>query len=111
MDPVAIAQCEEWGVEKVRAYVDGFGPGVQAFDMREWLIRKDRAELAAKDAEQARIAAEALEAAKLSAQTSRDAAIASAQSAKWTMWAAIAAFTSVLITLVQAILAAAKPLI
>jgi hypothetical protein len=67
----------------------------------EWLEERRRADAAATEAENLRIANGSLAASQAAAAAARDAAVATKQSARWTMWAAIAAAASAAISLWQ----------
>lgn len=94
--------CEKNGIDWVRARVVSMAGNASALPFQQWLNEYERLEREIAEAEQRRLSEAAIDAAKLSAEISRDAAVAARKSARWTMWAAIAAAVTALIPLLQA---------
>ncbi|NVI81906.1 hypothetical protein [Janthinobacterium sp. BJB401] len=69
----------------------------------KWIGEEQRREQQIREDAQRKLTEEALTAAKISAETSRDAALAAKESAKWTMWTAVAAFMGLVVTFFQAV--------
>lgn len=68
----------------------------------KWIGEERRLEQNIRDEDQRKLTEAALAAAKMSADTSRDAALAAKEAAKWTMWTAVAAFMGLVVTFFQA---------
>lgn len=96
------AQCDRMGISGALSFLNDVESGNSTPGyIREWIDEFERREAAAREEAQRQISVAAVEAAQLAANTSRDAAEASRKSAFWTMWAAIAAASSVLFQLVS----------
>lgn len=106
MDEQALADIirnfETKSLGEARIWADRQGTSELGYEFRKWIAAQEEIERKEREAEQRHMAEQAIAAAKLSAETSRDAAIASMRSARWTMWAAVAAFMGVLVTVAQA---------
>lgn len=98
--------CDKKGISWVRANLPNEDPPSQAV-YREWIDEYENVENAQKAAEQMRLTQDGIDAARLAAEIAGYAAAASRLSAKWTMWAALAAAFSAL----AAALSAALPIL
>jgi len=99
-------ECSDMGISWVRGNLPHAPSSIQAV-YSEWVDEYESIENAQKAAEQMRLTQDGVDAARLAAETSGHAADASRLSAKWTMWAAIAAAFSAM----AAALSAAIPIL
>ena len=97
----AYAECEKEGIDWAKAAVSTMTPGQRPVFVQQWINEQVRKEDLARQIEQTRLANEAIAAAKDASKTAADAADAARTSAKWTMWAAVGAFTGVVVTIAQ----------
>lgn len=96
-----LTQCEENGLAWAKVFIQGQENSHYGLDVRYWIAERERRDQADRDGEQRRLAEAAIAEAKRAADVSRDAAVASQTSARWTMIAAIAAAASATIPVLQ----------
>jgi hypothetical protein len=94
------AECEKLGEAVVRAKVDAGSFGNHSAFPRQWLIEKADERSRQREAEERQRNERALTAAEKSASSSERAAIAARDSARWTMWTAIVAIFSIVVSIV-----------
>ena len=97
------AQCEADGISGAIAIAhmsDGYDK-VRAGFAYEWIDEYERREAAEREEAHRLLNEKAVAAAQLAAETSSTAAEASRQSAKWTMWAALVAAASTVVSVAQ----------
>ncbi len=92
------AECEKLGESAVRAMVEAGQFGGHSAFHRQWLLEKADERLRQKEMEDRERNDRALAAAEKSAAASEKASLAAKESARWTMWAAIAALLSIIVT-------------
>lgn len=96
-------QCNDKGIHWAKANLPGLMQNEIGPIVSEWIHEYDERERSLQEAEHRRLSEEAIAAARDAAEVSRQSAVASAKSARWTMIAAFAAAASALISLAQAL--------
>ena len=92
------AECEKLGEAAVRAMVDAESFGNHSAFHRQWLIEKADERSRLRETEERQRNERALAAAEKSAAASERAAMAARDSARWTMWAAVVALLSIVVS-------------